>query len=388
MKKILTSILCGSLAMGAFSQTTEAEIPLMILNMTDGTNQEIPLSDIKNVTFRLPSEEPVTPPEPELPKTPYFTVPTDFSRSRVIKIMADGKKVAEVCSEYILSIDAVKTVIYPVDADGKAILTKGILAENGGTVVWDLATNSATVTDGDAEITGLYVGDDGSFADAIPDDHQTLTATAEPDLLVDTRGGKTISYTIVKIGTQYWMAENLRTELYADGSPITKYTGNDADAWHNDTEGAYKLPGDDSQTADLFGIFYNGFAVTSEKGLAPEGWVVPTAEQWNTLKKAAKNVYNLKSTTGWPTDNPDLIGTDLTGFDAIPTGYYSKSTGEDGLLTQTYWWTSTRYYDALSRGDNLDYARITSTGKVMTVSSSTLGGHSLQFGHVVRCVRR
>lgn len=389
MKNILATVICGSLALGAFAQTEQPEVPLMILNMTDGTNQEIPLSDIKNVTFRLPSEEPEPEPYPVPVPTVYqVVVPNDleFLNSRVMKAVDDeGKKIAEICNEYILSIDAVKTVIYPVDADGKADLTKGILAENGGSVVWDTATNSATVTDGTEEIKVFYVDEEGNILFAIPEAHNPEGANVVADLLVDTRGGETLKYKIVKIGTQYWMAENLRAKNYADGTSITQYTGNDADAWQNDTEGAYKLPSDDSSAAGLFGMFYNGFAVTSEKGLAPDGWAVPTADQWNLLKTASSKVAYLKATSGWP-EGKD--GTDETGFDAIPTGYYSKATGESGLLTETYWWSSTQYYDALTRGDNLDYARITGTGTRMTVSSSTLGGHSLQFGHVVRCVRR
>lgn len=389
MKHILAAALAATLSLGAWAQTpAEPEAPLMIINLKNGTNQEIPLADINNVTFRLPSEEPPTP--PEVKTTPYFTVPTDFSKNRILKVMHEGKKVAEVCSEYILSLDAVKTVIYPMGADGYADLTKGIMADNGASVAWNTADNTVTIGADATAPTTIYVGADGSFISGPEEDCEPAEATVEPDFLVDVRGNETKTYTTVKIGTQYWMAENLRATNYADGSAIIKLTTSDADAniWQSNTTGAYLIPGDDAQAGDLFGYFYNGFAVTNEAGLAPEGWEVPAQAQWTQVQAATKNTpAYVKATSGWP-EGKD--GTNESGFDALPTGYYSKATGESGTLTETYWWSSTKYYDTLERGDVLDFARITSTGVrwIISTEGSFSAGHSMRFGHVVRCVRK
>lgn len=79
----------------------------------------------------------------------------------------------------------------------------------------------------------------------------------------------------------------------------------------------------------------------------------------------------------------------MTGFSAIATGYYSTATGVNEEMSETWFWSSTKYYDGLSKGDNLDTLRITAnaTGNVV-VSSSALGGHLLQFGHAIRCIRK
>lgn len=389
MKHILAAALAATLSLGAWAQTpAEPEAPLMIINLKNGTNQEIPLADINNVTFRLPSEEPPTP--PEVKTTPYFTVPTDFSKNRILKVMHEGKKVAEVCSEYILSLDAVKTVIYPMGADGYADLTKGIMADNGASVAWNTADNTVTIGADATAPTTIYVGADGSFISGPEEDCEAAEATVEPDFLVDVRGNETKTYTTVKIGTQYWMAENLRATNYADGSAIIQLTSSDADltAWKNNTTGACHLPGDDKQTTEVFGIFYNGYAVTNEAGLAPEGWEVPSIAQWNTMKTATnKKPAYIKATAGWPTGND---GTDQSGFSAIPTGYFTNIDGESStVLTETWWWTSTSIYDALSKATVLGYARVTATGASWPITTESLAnGHALTFGHVVRCVRK
>ncbi len=94
-------------------------------------------------------------------------------------------------------------------------------------------------------------------------------------------------YKTVKIGTQTWMAENLKTTKLNDGSPIPLATveGNE---WAEHTVGSLTTPEygwlyDSAMVyKDRYGAFYNGYAVTTGK-LCPAGWHVPSDKEWSTL---------------------------------------------------------------------------------------------------------
>ncbi len=88
-------------------------------------------------------------------------------------------------------------------------------------------------------------------------------------------------YQTIKIGSQWWMAENLKVSNYNDATPITKVL-TDTAAWNNNTSGAYCIY--DAPGAP--GYLYNWHAITNAKGLAPAGWHVPSDEEWKELEKS------------------------------------------------------------------------------------------------------
>jgi len=98
------------------------------------------------------------------------------------------------------------------------------------------------------------------------------------DSVVDIDGN---FYHAVAIGTQVWMAENLRTTKYRDGSPIPNVT--DSSVWILTTEGAYCNYNNDTTHSNTYGRLYNWYAVIDTRNIAPEGWHVPTQDEWNTL---------------------------------------------------------------------------------------------------------
>lgn len=373
MKKyLLPSILL--FAASAFAQTTPNT---MYLNLKNGNQVEYTISDIENITFGVKgSIDPVV-------STVSFAVPSTFSSSYVLKVMAGGKQVAEIDKEYIKSINKQVVVVYPCDENGKAILTKGITA-NGASVVWNESSNTATVGEEGDPIEKFYISE-GELLTSF--DGNADAATITPDQISDIRGTESNIYNIVKIGTQYWMAENLRATRYLDGSSIDAYTETESDSWKTNTTGAYLAYGEKEWVA-MVGYLYSGYAVINEKGIAPEGWAVPTQAELTKLKSAGNTVMvNFKSDADltWAVDG---TGNNITGFDAIATGYYSTATGLNGLNTEAWFWSSTKYYDSYYKCDDLDYMRITATGKNVTISSSMLGGHSLPFGHSIRCIRK
>jgi uncharacterized protein (TIGR02145 family) len=112
-------------------------------------------------------------------------------------------------------------------------------------------------------------------------------------------------YTSVAIGTQVWMAENLRTTTYNNGSPIT-YPGFDSTAWRTNTSGAYAWYDHDIVNKPM-GALYNWYAVNTGK-LCPTGWHVPTKADWQTLNDYLDEEARKRALAA---------GYDLTGLDIV-----------------------------------------------------------------------
>lgn len=106
------------------------------------------------------------------------------------------------------------------------------------------------------------------------------SAPENTDTLTDVDGN---TYRTIRIGKQLWMAENLNTTKYNDGTSIAHVT-EDAD-WKAQTAGAYCYYDNDESNAAKFGALYNWHAVSSKK-FCPKGWHVPTDEEWKALEKS------------------------------------------------------------------------------------------------------
>lgn len=88
-------------------------------------------------------------------------------------------------------------------------------------------------------------------------------------------------YAIIKIGDQWWMAENLKTTQYRNGTPIENPTTNSA--WQSNTTGAYAWYENDINWKDSYGALYNWHAINNTNGLCPTGWHVPSDAEWTQL---------------------------------------------------------------------------------------------------------
>jgi uncharacterized protein (TIGR02145 family) len=153
-------------------------------------------------------------------------------------------------------------------------------------------------------------------------------------------------YKTVKIGTQIWMAENLKTTKYKDGITGIPYV-TDPDIWKNLTGPAYCWYNNEATYKPLYGAMYNWFTV-STGNLCPNGWRVPTDAEWTTLttllggESVAGGKLKETGTTHWTT--PNTGATNDYGFTALPGGYrywFDGSFANIGLLS--YWWSSTVY---------------------------------------------
>lgn len=157
-------------------------------------------------------------------------------------------------------------------------------------------------------------------------------------------------YKTVVIGTQIWMAENLKTTKYADGNEIPNVT-NYRDWALSTRMPAYCWFDNDSVNKDIYGALYNWYAVKNT-GLCPSGWHVPTDAEFKTLEMylgMSKNQADtavaafrgtdqgtqMKSTTGW---NESGNGTNSSAFAGLPGGYRGSEFNESGSMG--FWWAS------------------------------------------------
>lgn len=192
---------------------------------------------------------------------------------------------------------------------------------------------------------GISYGNDVIFAIPNFSDAQPCSGAAT---VTDLDGNE---YSTVQIGSQCWMAENLRATHYYDGMNISHHTPNQS-------------------LISSYGLYYDSWAVTRNssnnssslvglQGVCPLGWHVPSNSEWNQLINYAKSMsqYNcdnnsdyvakaLAGNTGWNTSDVtcavgnDLSSNNILGFGAVPAGYWSSSYVQHGG-ENSYFWSAT-----------------------------------------------
>jgi uncharacterized protein (TIGR02145 family) len=153
------------------------------------------------------------------------------------------------------------------------------------------------------------------------------------------------AYKTIKIGNQVWMAENLRTTTYGDGTPIAKVTDNTA--WSEVKTGVYCWYDNDSATyAHNYGALYNWYAVETNK-ICPAGWHVPDDIEWLTLADYLGGTDiaggKLKETGTIHWNSPNAGATNESGFTALPGGNRSVDGTFYYIGINSQWWSSYEY---------------------------------------------
>jgi len=152
-------------------------------------------------------------------------------------------------------------------------------------------------------------------------------------------------YTFVQIGQQVWMDKNLEVETYRNGDVIPQVT--DAKEWAALKTGAWCYHSNDKANGVIYGKLYNWYAVNDPRGLAPEGWHIPSNAEWTILSTflggASVAGGKMKSTGTSRWDSPNFGATNESGFAGLP-GHYRNQYGlfhDSGYSGWGSWWSAT-----------------------------------------------
>ena len=199
-------------------------------------------------------------------------------------------------------------------------------------------------------------------------------------------------YRTVLIGDQVWMAENLKTTTFNDGTSIPNVTNNSQ--WGNLTTPAYAWQRNNNDNKDIYGALYNWYTVETGN-LCPEGWRVPTDDDWYQLTNYIGNINTggklkscrqVNSPLGgecdtdihprWNENSMDY-GIDKYGFSALPGGFRNEMGSFGGVGSHGFWWSS-----STDSQDN-------SIRRSLRYNASTIhrSAGSKDVGFSVRCVK-
>ena len=183
----------------------------------------------------------------------------------------------------------------------------------------------------------------------------------------------------IVIGTQHWMRENLDVAYYRNGDPIPQVS--DQTAWAGLTTGAWCYYGNDSLIGPQYGKLYNWYAVNDPRGLAPQGWHIPSDAEWTTLETILGGVSvaggKMKQAGPFTWASPNNGSSNNSGFTALPAGSRTNDGFFSGAYFDGYWWSATE--------NNTTSAVF----RLLTTSSLAIGRSSIpkRFGFSVRCIR-
>ncbi len=283
------------------------------------------------------------------------------------------------------------------------IIDNGGLPINARGVVWDtsqkpsLENNSGRTNDGagtgtfSSSLTGLnpnttyYARTYATNSLGETSYNNTTVVKTRTGEVTDIDGN---TYYTVTIGTQVWMAENLMTTKYNDGTDIPYKPGNEE--WNIFTP-AYCWVNNNPGLKETYGATYNWYvcdpASNGNRNVCPTGWHVPTQDEWAELSDLLGGTQmaggHLKETGLEHWKSPNTGATNETGFTALPAGYRS-GTGIWWLIGERgQWWASTETFNYSEIERTAFSAWIRNYETILTPYPSLLA----RCGHSIRCLK-
>jgi len=190
-----------------------------------------------------------------------------------------------------------------------------------------------------------------------------------------------VEYDSVQVGVQVWMSRNLDVSCFRNGEEIPE--ARSAEEWRRAAEEgcpAWCYYDNDPENGKIYGKLYNWYAVVDPRGLAPEGWRIPTVRDFEVLKEYIGGSWidadALIYSEWYPTTN-------TTGFRAMLGGFRLWN-GEFGMMGEKvdFWAIDT------FRGDSrMAYALSLSFFDFIGSECSWLAPSSKKNGYYVRCIR-
>ena len=191
------------------------------------------------------------------------------------------------------------------------------------------------------------------------------------------------AYELVTICNQTWIKSNLNVSHYRNGDIIPQVT--DPTQWANLTTGAWCYYDNNSANGTVYGKLYNWYAVNDSRGLAPQGYHIPSTTELNTFFSNCLGGTNIAGgkiketgTQHWIT--PNTSATNISGFTALPGGIrgYGNTSSFGKLGSSGQWWSSTE----ISSTDGQNWAT-SYDGSWAACQNSGIKTN----GYSVRCIR-
>jgi len=191
----------------------------------------------------------------------------------------------------------------------------------------------------------------------------SFTLQKEDSSIDSIKGNVTDDYPSVVIGSQEWMTENLNEDRFRNGETIPEVKS--SSEWkkaRDEKKPAWCYYDNDPANGNIYGKLYNWYAVNDPRGLAPEGWHVPSDKEWTVLTTylGGKEINDeteggvtfwstpsaggkMKSTGTQYWNSPNEEATNSSGFSGLPGG----GSGSDGVFGGVGnfggWWSSSEY---------------------------------------------
>ncbi len=201
------------------------------------------------------------------------------------------------------------------------------------------------------------------------------------------------TYKTIKIGTQTWMAENLRVTHYQNGDSIPFDSISD---WYDINKGIYCTPYNTTNvdTIATYGLLYNGFAIKDARKIAPKGWRIPTQAD---IEKLYEYLTSLETpedkiriggrlkevgTKHWCEPN---IATNSSGFTLLPTPIRSGT--KYNLNENRFAWLFTISYKKDEENEGESFKRFFVYGVLNMTDVKRIGYMSHYYGLPIRCIK-
>ena len=274
-----------------------------------------------------------------------------FEPSKVYRVFHNSIAVAEVCKEYLLSpehgLQTKALVAYPVRNE-KTDLTQGTILQllgtsesvHGGSIRWNEEGNIANYAPGNSlPISEFYIDEEDRICLTKPESPARINISSYT--LRDVRKNEPQTYPIVKIGTQYWMGEDLRATQYRNGTPLEQI--------HQLGKAGYLIYEHEESKQKCY--FYTGEALLAGE-MAPYDWRIPKTSDWDQLKAYIGDNASLIKSGTWESPvngNPTCSATNETDLNILAHGLYifgkTKEPQKDNWTIKHYnWGTGAAYW--------------------------------------------
>ena len=248
----------------------------------------------------------------------------------------------------LFHVDGAATFGSTLTVSGESTLNDSLHVNGGADIAGTLTVDSLSVTDvinGQVSSLGNHTTDDlaqgttNLFMTSSERELIQAMAHAIDSLLCTPVEHQGVVYEVILIGEQCWFAENLRCELYADGTSIQNVTN--ISAWSNLSTGAQCVYSNDVNDIETSGLLYNWYAVEDERGLCPSGWHLPTDAEWTVLTDHLGGEG--EAGDKMKHSPPAWDGSNSSGFSGLPVGYrnFLGYFNHEGIYG--YWWSTTPF---------------------------------------------